>query len=46
MPGLDPGIHLSAALDRRVKPGDDVLDDSGTSGTDTAKLAGNEVAHG
>jgi hypothetical protein len=23
MPGLDPGIHLTKELDRRVKPGDD-----------------------
>jgi hypothetical protein len=23
MPGLDPGIHHSKKLDRRVKPGDD-----------------------
>jgi hypothetical protein len=23
MPGLDPGIHAPAMLDRRIKPGDD-----------------------
>jgi hypothetical protein len=36
MPGLDPGIHgfISACakgVDRRVKPGDDVMGDSGTN---------------
>ncbi len=36
MPGLDPGIHgfISACakgVDRRFKPGDDVMGDSGTN---------------